>query len=337
MKKRLILPVIIGIIALGVFSGCGSKDEKISANGEVTEESAKKEDNEKLVIHIAGNTQAIAADSQGYFEEELEGFNAEVELVNFASGPSVASAEATGDIDFGQMGDQPAIAAVAAGYEVTAVSLQSVSTEYNQLYALADSGIESLEDLKGKKIGVEIGSVKEFQFLKALEIANISKDDVEIVNSSDTVSLLNGGEIDAAMSNIGTVQQLIDDGTVKVIADGDDTGILSTIWIVARNAFIEEHPEETVAILRAYERADKYIAENEEKFAKIYSEYTQVDESLALATIQAQHEIIEITDEAVEAGSQVLDFMVENDLIDDTGLTFDEVYTDEYWKKALEE
>ncbi|MGN0353252.1 MAG: ABC transporter substrate-binding protein [Roseburia sp.] len=335
MKKRLILSVIIGTIALGVFSGCGSEDEKATTNEkEVAEESTE---NEKLVIHIAGNTQAIAADSQGYFEEELEGLNAEVELVNFASGPSVASAEATGDIDFGQMGDQPAIAAVAAGYEVTAVSLQSVSTEYNQLYALADSGIDSLEDLKGKRIGVEIGSVKEFQFLKALELANISKDEVEIVNSSDTVALLNGGEIDAAMSNIGTVQELIDDGTVKVIADGDDTGIISTIWIVARNGFIEEHPEETLAVLRAYERADRYIAENEEEFAKIYSEYTQVDESLALATVRAQNEIIEITDEAIEAASQVLDFMVENDLIDDTGLTFDEVYTDEYWKKALEE
>lgn len=351
MRKKFIATLLTIALSLATLTGCqstttsndntGSQADAGSNVEEEQQEDNKAEDSgDKLIINIAtniSNSQAFVAEKQGYFEEELAGLNAEVHLETFANGPAIASAQASGDVDFGSMGDQPAIAAVAAGYGIKAVSLQSLSTEYNQLYALTDSGINSLEDLKGKKIGVKIGTVLEYQLLKALEQSGISADDVEIINAADTVTLLNSGEIDAAMSNVGTVQELIDDGTVKVVADGDDTGIITTIWLMGRDEFIKEHPEETVAVLRAYQRANEYIEEHEDELAQDFADYNQVDLSVAAATLKALHETTAITDDAIEAASQVLNFMVENELIENVEITVDDLYTDEFWKQVVDE
>lgn len=64
---------------------------------------------------------------------------------------------------------------------------------------VAKPGIESVKDLKGKKIGLEEGFVSHLLLLKALELNGMSPDDVTIVNTptNETPQVLASGAVDA--------------------------------------------------------------------------------------------------------------------------------------------
>lgn len=60
-------------------------------------------------------------------------------------------------------------------------------------------GIKSLKDLKGKKIGIEVGLVEHLLLLHGLEGAKMSEKDVTLVNSktNETPQVLASGQVDA--------------------------------------------------------------------------------------------------------------------------------------------
>ena len=64
---------------------------------------------------------------------------------------------------------------------------------------IAKPGIKSVADLKGKKIGVEVGLVDHLMLLKALESAKLTEKDVKITNvtTDQTPQALKSGSVDA--------------------------------------------------------------------------------------------------------------------------------------------
>jgi NitT/TauT family transport system substrate-binding protein len=64
---------------------------------------------------------------------------------------------------------------------------------------VAKPGIDSIKDLKGKKVGVEIGFVDHLLLLKALEKEGLKESDVELVNipTHETPKALASGDVDA--------------------------------------------------------------------------------------------------------------------------------------------
>jgi len=67
---------------------------------------------------------------------------------------------------------------------------------------VARSGISSVSDLKGKKIGVEVGFVSHLLLLNALEAAGLTESDVELVNvpTNETPQVLASGDVDAIVA-----------------------------------------------------------------------------------------------------------------------------------------
>lgn len=67
---------------------------------------------------------------------------------------------------------------------------------------IAKPGYETLKDLKGKKIGVEIGFVGHLHLLKALEANGMTEADVELVNipTPETPKALASGDVEAIVA-----------------------------------------------------------------------------------------------------------------------------------------
>ncbi|MFT7410584.1 MAG: NitT/TauT family transport system substrate-binding protein [Oleispira sp.] len=67
---------------------------------------------------------------------------------------------------------------------------------------VAKPGIDSVKDLKGKKIGVEVGFVGHLLLLDALEKVGLSESDVELVNvpTNETPQVLASGDVDAIVA-----------------------------------------------------------------------------------------------------------------------------------------
>ena len=70
----------------------------------------------------------------------------------FSYGPPIIEALTSGDLDVGFMGDQPAFSGISNGVDIQIISATSASNKRHGLIARDDSGIESLADLKGKKV-----------------------------------------------------------------------------------------------------------------------------------------------------------------------------------------
>jgi len=64
---------------------------------------------------------------------------------------------------------------------------------------VAKPGITSLKELKGKKIGIEIGFVEHLMLLKGLEQNGLTEKDVKLVNTktNETPQVLGSGQVDA--------------------------------------------------------------------------------------------------------------------------------------------
>jgi NitT/TauT family transport system substrate-binding protein len=64
---------------------------------------------------------------------------------------------------------------------------------------VAKPGITSLKDLKGKKIGIEIGFVEHLMLLKGLEQNGLTEKDVKLINTktNETPQVLGSGQVDA--------------------------------------------------------------------------------------------------------------------------------------------
>jgi NitT/TauT family transport system substrate-binding protein len=67
---------------------------------------------------------------------------------------------------------------------------------------VARPGIISVKDLKGKKVGVEVGFVSHLMLLNALEAAGLTESDVELVNvpTNETPQVLASGDVDAIVA-----------------------------------------------------------------------------------------------------------------------------------------
>src|SRR5262245_43289828 len=114
------------------------------------------------------------AEQKGWFKEE--GVN--VELKWFEYSPSM-DAFSAGKVDAVAVTNGDALVTGSSGAPSVAIVINDFSNGNDMIVAKA--GIKSVADLKGKKIGVEVGLVDHLLLLKALESAKLTEKDVKIV------------------------------------------------------------------------------------------------------------------------------------------------------------
>ncbi|MEM6694098.1 MAG: ABC transporter substrate-binding protein [Pseudomonadota bacterium] len=128
----------------------------------------------------------------GFFEE----VGVDVEMVWFEYGPSI-DAFAAGQLDGVTIALFDAMVLGSSGIPSRAVFLTDYSNGNEMI--VARPGITSMADLQGKRVGVEINLVEHLVLLKALELAGLTADDVELVHGAtgELPRVLASGQVDA--------------------------------------------------------------------------------------------------------------------------------------------
>jgi len=185
------------------------------------------------------NTLTIYAQAARLFEK----VGLKVTLVPFPVGPAILPAMASGDVDIGWFGEFPIVTGYANGIPLTIIMIDRLDKTSTRLIARNGSGIEKLADLKGKKIGVSIGSTSHEHIIRALKMAGLTQEDVTLVNLSPATmpAAFQAGQIDAAFTwepNVSIMQK-----TGKVIATTASIDDISGVFLASRIAFAKEHPE----------------------------------------------------------------------------------------------
>lgn len=141
----------------------------------------------------------LIAKQQGRLEQRLKPLGIEVKWVEFSSGPPLLEALNVGSIDYGTTGDAPPIFAQAARANLVYVAAQEAAGSGAAILVPPNSPIQSLADLRGKKIGFAKASSAHNLTIAALEKAGIGYNEITplYLPPADARAAFERGSLDA--------------------------------------------------------------------------------------------------------------------------------------------
>jgi sulfonate transport system substrate-binding protein len=166
---------------------------------------------------MGGNSVGIAH-ARGALEQEFKKDGITIDWSFFqGAGPAVNEAIANGLIDFAWQGDLPAIIGKAGGLR-TKVLLASGVRSDSYIAVPADSPINSIEELRGKRVAIFKGTNIQLAANRILEGHGLKERDLKMINMNQATMLaaLATKDIDAAIGSYVLLQPR-DQGIVKII------------------------------------------------------------------------------------------------------------------------
>lgn len=194
--------------------------------------------------------------SIGMVAEAEDMFNkngVKVAIYRFDSGKAVRDAMIANRIDIGVLGTTPMIVGVAKG-EIAPVAMAMYAGRTNAVVVGKDSGIKTVADLKGKKIGSQLGSATDNVFNNVL-LPNfgLTKSDVTIVNTKfeNHVAALAGGSVDAFAGVEPFPSVAVTEGLGLSIIDYSAFDIVP-VWLAINSSVLDKRRAEVLGFLRAW-------------------------------------------------------------------------------------
>ncbi|MDT0158216.1 aliphatic sulfonate ABC transporter substrate-binding protein [Microbacterium sp. ARD32] len=242
ITRRALVGGTVAAVALAALTACSGPATDTKVDGEKT-------------IHVtAGYTsdgngallQAVAQ-KQGIWKKH----GLEVDATPFTNGPLQIQALGTGDLDFGYIG--PGALWLPMSGKAKIVAVQGLGTADR---VIAQEGIEKIEDLKGKTVGVPEGTSGDMLLNLALEKAGMSIDDVEKVamDPPTVISAFTSKQVDAAAIWYPFVDQIHKNvpGMVEVVKSADFPDLAFPATLVAGTDITDD-----AEMLQRYQAAAK--------------------------------------------------------------------------------
>lgn len=216
---------------------------------------------------------------------DLKWFDGYLESINtLTAGQIDANSQTLGDT----------VSSVSGGADLVVVLVNDNSTGNDKV--IVRDGINSVTDLKGKKVAAEEGTVDHFLLLQGLQKAGLSADDIQFVplETGKAASAFVGGQVDAvAVFAPFTTQALKRPNSKELFSSKDFPGSISDHLVFSRK-YIETNPEKVQAVVDVWfatlDTIKKNPAQANEIMAKragvSVAEYEQYAEGTKLFTIE---------------------------------------------------
>jgi NitT/TauT family transport system substrate-binding protein len=218
----------------------------------------------------------FVAQEKGFFKEEA----ADVQVVGpFDAGPAEMDALAANQLDMGYVGVSPSILAAARKVDLSIIA--GVNLEGSALAVAKNVG--SITELKSRKVATPApGSIQYILLAMALAGNKMSFGDIELfpgtIKPPDMPMSLQTGRIDGYFVWEPFVAKAVISGTGKILTESKD------IWpghpccvVVTRNDFSSKNREAVAAVIRAHEKAVKFIADHSGEAGMIAQKWTKLD------------------------------------------------------------
>ena len=243
MLKELIRGLIGGLFASGLMAGAASA--------------------ETIIIGHFGSPTPMQLVASSDALQKATGWD--VQWRKFAAGTDVIAAMASGDVVLSELGSSPLAIAATQGVDLQMIAFSDVIGKAESLIARDGSGIESISDLKGKRVAVPVGSTAHFSLMGALQHEGIAEGDVTIMSMppDQIAAAWEQGVIDAAWIWQPVQSQILKTG--KLIIGADETAKWGfptfDAWVVNRE-FGMANKDKIVAFLMEIEKANQsYLAD----------------------------------------------------------------------------
>jgi NitT/TauT family transport system substrate-binding protein len=207
-----------------------------------------------------GNSPAAVAEEKGLFKKH--GIDAEVK--SNASGPVVSRGLQTKEFDIAYVGFLPTFHDLARGLQVTVVAKSSFGL--GSILVRKDSGINTIKDLKGKKVAGSRKNSGNDVILRGFllkELGGLDPEaDVEMVymGEENKGPVVMNRQVHGAMTVEPFTTQYLLGGETKVIINTVDAAPKHPWYVVVvRNDFLQQNRDAVVRVLRAHVEAVRFI------------------------------------------------------------------------------
>jgi len=174
--------------------------------------------------------------------------------VKFVAGRPMIAAAQEKRIDVADLGSVPCLIGLAQGVEWAMIGISTEAAYSEGIVARKDSGINTVADLRGKRIGYFRGSTSHYGIIMALRQSGIRPDQVTLLDMTPEKQLaaLTNKDIDAAEVWEPWVQRMVHEANARIIATEGDSGIYTNVTgYAARRDWLRDNRETVVRFLRA--------------------------------------------------------------------------------------
>lgn len=262
-------------------------------------------------------------------EEELFAANkVDVSLRWFDGYLDSINALAAGQLDANTQTLNDTISSVAAGSDQVVVLVNDNSTGNDKI--IVSDAIESIEDLRGKTVAVEEGTVNHFLLLLGLEEAGLSAEDVTIqpLETGAAAAAFVAGQVDVVgVFAPFTTRALEREGSRELFSSADFPGAVPDHLVVSRE-MVDQYPEEVQALVNTWFDVLQYIEDNPDSAYDILTEragvtleeYRDYDAGTTIFSIEDNLAAFESGDDMTSlpyAADEIAEFLLANEFIDE--------------------
>lgn len=237
-----------------------------------------------------GHYPAYLAMTEGFLKEA----GIEQDWQSFGTSSSRMSAVMSGGVDIACTGIVSALALMARGAKQ--FSVIAIPENFGRVEGLmVRGGVKSIQELKGKKVGVTFASSAHLLVLDLIAKAGLKPDEVTVLNvpAPELPAAMQAGQIDAAAAWTPQFDAIHKQPGVTVLADDTQFSLYQSNKVtpgpdvlVVRRAFAEKNPETVKAYLSAYFKATALLRDKPEQAAGPLSKLTNLSTEDQLAAVK---------------------------------------------------
>lgn len=275
----------------------------------------------------AVNSLILIADSQNYFSAN----GLKVSIKTYPSGLAAVEGMLKNEVDV-----TTASEFVLVGKAFTNAPLLTWGSidkfMHNYLIARRDRGIQSEQDLRGKRIGVPLKTAAEFYLGRFLELHHMSLKDVIPVDTSpnDLVQALVNGTVDAVVAWQPNEKAILDQMGSSVIRWPVQNDQAAYGIVISTQQWTKQHPESVKQFLRALVEAESFYVSHPQKAMDIVQKRLSFDKTL-MEIIRSEHQYqVSLDQSLILAMEDEARWMISNGIVPDqqTPVFLNYIYVD---------
>lgn len=248
-----------------------------------------------LPDYLGSSVVAVANDQNLWEKHGLK-----VDLKRFTNGPLQVQALTSGSLDFGFLGAGAMWLPPAGKAKVIAINAIGFTDR-----VIAQKDIKTLEDMRGKKVGIPEGTSGDMMFRLALQKAGMTTSDVNIItmDPSTLVTAFASGQVDVAglwYPLVGVIRERVPDmNEISKTADFYPEYAFPNAF-VSSNEIIDANPEAVRRLVAVLKEANDYRAADMDRAVKITADFIgipadKIAEEAANVKVLTSKELADLT------------------------------------------
>ena len=223
---------------------------------------------------------------RGILETTLKNQGIHVKWVEFPAGPQLLEGLNVGSVVLGEAGEAPPIFAQAANSNLVYIANQPEAPKAEALIVQKDSGIRSVQDLKGKRVVLNKGSNVHYLLLKVLAANHLKLEDIQVVYlpPADARAAFGKGAVDAWVIWDPFFAAAEKQLGAKVIATGENL-VSNHQFYLAERKFAEQHPEVLKVLVHELNSTTQWVSQHQDEAAKLLEKPTGLSKDILKTSI----------------------------------------------------